>query len=145
MSDLIPFARTVVWRHPCDCASASRPLEPGEEAEHRFDVDGEPFPWHITEAGATFRRRGELYLVSLTLVPLLRENNEACDVTFGIGRYPVLTPRVQAERARPFPWALIDPLTLTQDGGPDIPLLDLTFIAQHVDADVDIPEEDTQP
>lgn len=70
-------ARTVVYRHPCDCDSASRPLGPGEKPEHRFEVDGKPFPFHITEDGATFAKiAGGAHLVTVTLLPLMRSTSE---------------------------------------------------------------------
>ncbi len=65
---MVNTARTVVYRHPCDCESASRPLGPGETAEHRFEVDGEPFPWHIT--GPVFISAGDrdVPLIALTFL-----------------------------------------------------------------------------
>ena len=134
---VVPFARTVVYRHPCDCPTASRPLEPGEHAEHRFDVDGEPFPWYVLEPGPTLRRLHNVYTVTVRMVPIARANGEPLHVTFDPDGRPSLG-------GREFPWALTSPLTFT--ASPDTPAtLELTFIAQHVDADVDIPEEDTAP
>jgi hypothetical protein len=63
------LARTVLYRHPCDCASSSRPLEPGEEPEHRLEIDGVAFPWHITEDGATITKLGDgLYTVRVEIL-----------------------------------------------------------------------------
>lgn len=132
----VPFARTVVWRHPCDCPTASRPLEPSEEPEHRFDVDGAPFPWYITEAGATFRKAHGLYLVTVHIIPIRVTDSEPLHTTFEPHGLPCIG-------GKPFPWAIADDsITLTASRR-DGPVLTLTFIAEHVDADVDIPEEET--
>lgn len=55
------LAEMVVHRHECDCASASRPLGEGEEPQHRLDIDGQPFPWHITEEGPIITKLGNGY------------------------------------------------------------------------------------
>lgn len=55
------IAGTVVYRHPCDCEHASRPLAEGELPEHRFDVDGEPFPWAMQEGNPSFTRLTEVF------------------------------------------------------------------------------------
>lgn len=134
-----PIAGLVVWRHPCDCATASRPLEPGEEPEHRFDVDGAEFPWHITEGGARFAKRGGVYLVEVDIVPLERGgNNEMLDVTLGYWRRQ---PRI-GERA--FPWAILSGSVRVEMLDDSFPLLHLTFLAEQVDADVEVPELDDE-
>lgn len=136
------FAELVVWRHPCDCDHASRPLDPGEVAEHRFDVDGEPFPWHITEEGATFRKIGSLrpvYLVTVQVFPLAVANNELLRVIIDRDE-PLAFEYVDGTR-RPFPWALADQPITTTLYPRGFPVTELTFIAEHVDADCDIPEE----
>lgn len=132
----VPFARTVVWRHPCDCPTASRPLEPGEHAEHRFDVDGAQFPWLIAENGATFRKVcGGLYLVTVCIFPALSTDCMPLYTTFDPDGVPSIG-------GTPFPWAIGGPVTYTSGPG-RFPQLELTFIARHVDADIDIPEEET--
>lgn len=133
----VPFARTVVYRHPCDCPTASRPLKPGEEPEHRFDVDGQPFPWYIAEAGATFRRSHGLYLVTVRIIPIRSRDSEPLHTTFDPDGHPTLG-------GDPFPWAINGDAGITFTASrTDPPVLTLTFIAEHVDADIDIPEEDT--
>lgn len=129
-----PVAKTVVWRHPCHCKSASRPLEPGEEPEHRFDVDGQPFPWYITEGGASFVKHGEHYLVKVEILPIECDgNNEPLDITLSYWRRQVRIGE------RLFPWAILSGSLVATMGEGDFPMLKLTFIAEHVDADVEIP------
>lgn len=135
-----PIAQTVVWRHPCDCASASRSLLPGEEPEHRFDVDGQPFPWHLEEhRPAWFRYDGSLYLVTVRIFPLARDTMEMQRTEFDEYGLPTFV-HVNGDRT-PFPWLLAaKPVSFTAGGRGNLPLLRLTFLAEHVDADVEIPE-----
>ena len=129
-------AERVVWRHPCDCPTASRPLEAGEEPEHRFDVDGAPFPWHIAENGARFTKRGELYLVDTRVLPLERDGNgDVLDVTVSWWARNVRIGE------RWFPWSILDgSLWVDVDAGA-FPVVHLVFLAHNVDADLEIPHE----
>jgi hypothetical protein len=134
-----PWARTVVWRHPCDCPTASRPLEPGEEPEHRFDVDGEPFPWHIAEGGAKFAKLGLLYLVAVTMFPLKSTNNEALDLVLAFLPQRPAFVDVAGDRVE-FPWALFGSINVHLDGDAGFPIIDLVFIAEELDADTEVPD-----
>lgn len=130
------IARTVVYRHTCDCPNTNRQLMPGEEPEHRFDVDGEPFPWHITEDGATFHRtKNGLYLVAVRIVPFLRANNAPVPFSHD---WPV--PAAPRLGDRPFPWAITGPLIYTLDERGE-PTIELTFVAADVDTDGEISVE----
>ena len=141
---MVNTARTVVYRHPCDCDSASRPLGPGEKPEHRFEVDGEPFPWHITEDGARFRKHTSgLYQVSCTVIPLDRTNNELLRVIVDTDQ-PVTFECIDGTR-REFPWHITGPMFISA-GDRDIPLIALTFIAEDVDTDTEVADDqDTVP
>jgi hypothetical protein len=67
-------AETVVYRHACTCKSASQ-LPRGDEPEHRFDVDGERFPWYMAPEGPRFTRlMDDLYRVDLTIYGLLNDD-----------------------------------------------------------------------
>lgn len=46
---------------------------------YQFDVDGHPFPWHITDHGATFTSHNGIYLAHITLIPIRRDTGQ--DVT----------------------------------------------------------------
>ncbi|KLI05803.1 hypothetical protein [Mycolicibacterium senegalense] len=128
------IARTVVYRHSCDCPNSNRELMPGEEPEHRFDVDGEPFPWYITEDGATFHRtEGGLYLVAVRILPVLVATGELVEFRHHVHRPPDLGDG-------PFPWAITGPLTWLSEE-PGCAVLELTFLAQHVDTDGEISVE----
>lgn len=125
-------ARTVVYRHECDCANASGPLPTDGEAVHRFDVDGKPFPWLITEQGATFIRLpdGVGFLVAVTIVPY--DVEMGCHLEFHhCGDEHPLIGGVE------FPWLLHGALTYSVHllHGP---LLSLQFFADAVDTDAEI-------
>lgn len=126
-------ARTVVYRHTCDCANTNRQLMPGEEPEHRFDVDGEPFPWYITEDGATFHRtENGLYLVAVRIIPVDPTTGEYVEFRHHVHNAPQLGDRE-------LPWLITGPITWQSDRGYGV--LELTFLAEHVDTDGEISEE----
>lgn len=80
------FAGVIKIRHRCHCATAAEP--PGDDGiiEHVFEIDGQEFPWYITEDGPEIVKLGEgLYAVSITLVC------QAVDV-IGIPIWVELTP-----------------------------------------------------
>lgn len=117
---MIP-ARTVVYRHACHCANANVVPDDPDHDEHRFDVDGEPFPWYITEDGATFRQLcPNLYVVGVTVMV--------------IGRFTHHDTEQPQLDGVAFPWALHGPVTYTTDGT-GISRLELGFLAEHVDTD----------
>lgn len=130
-------AKSVVYRHPCDCEAASRPLASGEKAEHRFDVDGEPFPWHITEVGATFVKRDDFYLVTVELLPIARSNNELLKVVLDTDNPPTFE-HIDGSRTA-FPWFIHGDITVRQDSR-QLPIMELTFIAEDVDTDTFTPD-----
>lgn len=134
------IAHTVVYRHPCDCDAASRPLNPEEKPEHRFDVDGQPFPWHMpSEHPVSFRKSGPIYLVTVSMYSLARANMEMLSTLFDADGRPSFL-HINGDRWA-FPWLLSDdPITLTAGHKNFPPVLRLTFLAEHVDADIDIPE-----
>lgn len=129
-----------MWRHPCECPTASRPLNPGEEPEHRFDVDGSPFPWLIAEAGATFTKRDELHLVTVRLFPMASASHEHLKVILDDSHGDPLAFEYVDGQRRPFPWAILDD-ALAVEFEHGYPVVVLTFLAERVDADIEIPEE----
>lgn len=75
------IAGSVVYRHPCDCEHASRPLAEGEQPEHRFDVDGEPFPWAMQEGNPSFTRlTDDLWSIAVTMFPMLSRTHQLVTV-----------------------------------------------------------------
>ncbi|QEA10851.1 hypothetical protein [Mycobacterium phage Weirdo19] len=127
------IARTVVYRHRCHCDNANTTPGPGQADEHRFDVDGQPFPWHITEDGATFlRTEAGLYLVSVQILPYPVGGDDLVEFRHRDGGPPMLGDR-------PFPWAMTGTMNYSiPDIATDHPVLDLTFVAEHVDTDGEV-------
>ncbi len=100
------------------------------DPDYRFDVDGKPFPWHITEDGAEFTKDGELYLVSIGVLPLK-------DITLNVEQ-----PELRID-SKPFPWAILDGSLRIEAAEWSFPIAIayLTFIASDVDTDTEIPEQ----
>ena len=130
------IAKTVVYRHRCHCDNANVVPGEGEADEHRFDVDGEPFPWLITEDGATFSKRGDIYMVTLSVLPMLADPQARGS---RIERFTVPEYNVPLIGTRLFPWALTGSYSIAVE--PEgIPVLTLTFLAEDLDTDGDVTE-----
>lgn len=128
------LAKSVVYRHPCDCDSASRPLEPGEKAEHVFEVDGKPFPWFLTERGAAFALGSSgLYIVRVEIFVLRRDNESLIFGTFSHshGQLPVID-------GIEFPWWVTEAGLMYVSSRKDAPVVRLSFLAEHLDTDTEI-------
>lgn len=121
-------ARTIVYRHACDCDTASRAPRPGADPEHRFDVDGKPFPWLMTEPGPAFRRldpHTSVYLCAVVIHALDAHTYEPMPITFHTG-----WPEIGGQ---PFPWQIFDcRLHLDSDFHAR---LAVEFVADNVDTD----------
>lgn len=133
-------ADTVVYRHPCACKSASRPLADGEEPVHRFDVDGHPFPWHISEEGPSFTRlRDDLWRVDVEIYGVLKNAKpDQADVIF-TDRMSTAWPLTIA--GREFPWTVTgDGITYTHSHK-TLPMVKLGFLTNSVDTDTDVTDQ----
>lgn len=156
-------AKTVVYRHECECSSASRAIREGHEAEHRFDVDGEPFPWYISVEGPSFKRVGPLvesisadlhptcYLVTVRIFCALAYTRV---VDFGGKTVAELTsPEFSFATSqsglviagKEFPWVISEEGVKYQHARREPASVTLSFFAQHVDADCEIPDDSGLP
>lgn len=133
-------AGLVVYRHPCDCGSASRSLGEGETAEHRFDVDGEPFPFFISEDGPSFTRLwDDLFRVDVTVYPVLAPGGDWVVVRVDEG----LVPSLLIGGVR-FPWAIADDgLTITVSRR-EMARVRLGFFCERLDTDGAVVDERLQ-
>lgn len=150
---MIPtIAKTVVWRHPCDCDTASRPLADGEKPEHRFDVDGQPFPWILPEDhGVAFTRlTDKLWRIDLTFWAIAvdgRDEEQRApkprfpsqdDVAFTQQFAGYLQPVIAGIE---FPWHISSDGVTFQSGGKMLPSVKLAFFAEDVDTDGPIDDQ----
>jgi hypothetical protein len=62
------LAHTIKIRHACDCDTALQPPAEDGTTEHTFEIDGQPFPWYISEAGPAVRQIGALYEVTVSII-----------------------------------------------------------------------------
>lgn len=121
-------ARTIVYRHACDCPTASTPLQIEGEPEHRLDVDGEPFPWLITDTGATFRRLNPLtsvHVCTVTIMDIHPVTKEFIPIRMDSG-WPEIG-------GKPFPWQIFDFIVSVNERHQFA--IEITFLAEHVDTD----------
>lgn len=115
----VEMAKTVVYR----------------SSEFRFDVDGQPFPWLISKEGATFSKWGDLYRVLVSIFVIDPETKQSVEFRHLPDHQPLIGDR-------PFPWAITGPAAYTVDAGDPLGVVTFAFLAENVDADVDIPEYD---
>lgn len=111
-----PLAQSIVYR----------------ESEYRFEVDGAKFPWLISDAGPKFIRHGDAVLVTVETFPLDPDSYEYLPFSHTYGE-----PGTIGGRA--FPWAVTGEV-IYRHSPRDAPTLTLTFVAENIDADIDIPE-----
>jgi hypothetical protein len=129
MSEL---AKSVVYRHPCHCASASRAPEAGEDEEHRFDVDGQPFPWHITERGPAFSQLPNgLYVVRLEMFCIPKDAS-------GLGSFAQVHGHAPVIGGLEFPWWITEAGLMYRASRKELATVQLGFFAESVDADCEI-------
>lgn len=131
--------------HICGaCAAVARPTIPAvpetptvantvvcrKRPRHRFDVDGEPFPWFLHEDGPRFSLVGTgLHLVHVRLIPILigggREDRFTHDCRSAA---PVIAGVA-------FPWHIDERGLVYRASRNEVPTVELSFYAEHVDTD----------
>lgn len=126
------IAAKVVYRHPCDCQSASRALHEGEHAEHRFDVDGESFPWYIHEDGPSFTRlKDDLWRIDVRMYGHLQDglfHDSNGGVVIDAQPNLIIS-------GREFPWAISGDGFTYHRSHKELASVRLGFFAEHVDTD----------
>lgn len=122
-------AETVYYRRPCsdrdvcDCVGARQ--------SHRFDIDGQPFPWHITRPGARFASHHGIYVVRVTVIPILISGGEPLPIHLN----PDGPPSIGDTQ---FPWWIEPGISARQGSVVTIPLLEMGILARRVDTDAPI-------
>jgi hypothetical protein len=137
MTDVLnKIAQRVVIRHTCNCKYAiAKPVYEAEQ--HVFTVDGEDFPWYITERGQIVKRiRDDLYLIDIEIIGLDKKTVHTIAIEYLIEDSPA--PCIPVIGGREFPWLLSEhPMTLTF-GHKMFPILHLAFFAREVDANIEV-------
>jgi len=130
------FAKTVV----ADIKAATR-----KDPRAAFKVDGESFPWLLSEDGPTARKIHDIYLVSVKIL-VVSLKDEDLPETF---HHEWKNPEQNIGWGQPviqgivFPWTIThDGLTYRSAGCKDIPTVELEFFAEHVEG---VPLEDATP
>lgn len=149
------LAGRIVYRHACDCKWANAPLDDGEDAEHRFDVDGQPFPWHISEDGARFTRLlDDFYRVDVDILPILRAKPDNKLPTGGrLYRDARTKEEARSEEVRDsrdgglfiagveFPWVIAEDGIAYTRSRTTVATITLSFFAESVDTDGEVTDE----
>lgn len=132
------IAKDVVIHHVCHCDTAVEHPEHDDPQEHVFTVDGEDFPWLISERGPVVKRlHDDLYSVDVEIVLVDKATFDY--VPFVNDWIPVIPIIGGVE----FPWLLTEDECHLTFGRKVVPKLRLAFIARHVGAN--IPIEDCRP
>lgn len=142
-STLEMIAGRVVIRHTCHCATAVERTD--GDVEHVFAVDGEDFPWLISDSGPTVSRvADDLYIVAVELLLIVAPPDYrvldfayTCEPESYVGgRCSV--PFVPVIDGVEFPWLLTDDGCRLKFGHKMLPELTVAFFAHHVDANIPV-------
>lgn len=136
--DSLGIAETVVIRHRCHCTPVAQPPH-DTVIEHVFTVDGEDFPWLISDRGPIVTRLADdFYAVDVEILLLNKNRNDK-------GRHEILsfgyeTYDGQMVPFRPVIGGVVFPFSCTDDEitlrftNKILPTLRLKFLARDVDA-----------
>lgn len=112
------IAKTVVQNNAYD----------GHEPKASFCVDGKPFPWWISEEGATAQKlMADLYLVHVNIFCVSTFYHEGLEPSDGGGWAQPVMQGIE------FPWYISsDGFTYHSRGGREVPTVELAFLAESV-------------
>jgi hypothetical protein len=146
----------VVIRHVCArdmCRHAPERPADGDDDEHTFTVDGEDFPWLLTERGPTVSRlRDDLFVVDVEIILLTKDRGETrtgegayCDLlSFSwVADAGTIAPAIPIIGGVEFPWLLTMDERVLTFGHTMLPKLALRFFAKNVIGNS--PVEDLRP
>jgi hypothetical protein len=100
------------------------------KGQYRFDVDGEDFPWFVSDRGPQVTRvADDLYAIAVEIFCLDRETKDYLPFTTAGGRcqYPVIG-------GTEFPWTMSDTGYTFRCGWKTFPTVALTFFAEDVES-----------
>jgi hypothetical protein len=131
----------VVIRHVCHCETATVAPNDDEDTEHVFTVDGQDFPWVISQRGPIVKRiRDDLYSVEVEIIGFTSgEKHEAVILSVDTTTFPY-TPIIGG---KPFPWLMAEDDCVLTFSHKRLASLKLAFYTRNVTAN--IPIEDVRP
>lgn len=135
MTDFPHIPDEVLIRHTCHCDTATNRPHDDEPEIHRFEVDGEPFPWYISEKGPQVTRLADdFWRIDIEILGLARIVTEAM-LPIGssgrMGEIPVIGGIA-------FPWLMTEEGWSMTAGHKQIPTVTLGFLARNVDTNTPV-------
>jgi hypothetical protein len=131
------IAGEVVLRHTCRCdAALEKPADDGHE-QHLFLVDGEHFPYLISERGPIVTRlRDDLYTIDVEIIGLSKDVDaegvhHILEITYATDGGNTV-PYIPVIAGKPFPWPLTDDGCQLNFSHKMLPKLNLKFYARTV-------------
>lgn len=137
----------VLLRHTCHCDAAVEKPAPHEHDEHVFQVDGQDFPWHISERGPIVTHvADDLYKINVEIFLITGPADHAAGkpvraLPIGYtapgmdtppdGPGPV-APYIPLIDGQQFPWLCDDSPMQISFSHKQLPTLNLTFYARNV-------------
>lgn len=139
MNSFIAALPEVVIRHTCTCEGALEHPAHGAPHEHVFTVNGEDFPWYISERGQRVTRLADdLYSVDVEIMLLDKQLTDGHHAVLPFG-YPTYgIPYVPLIGGQEFPWPLTEDGCQLNFGHKVVPTLHLAFLARSVDTNAGV-------
>lgn len=136
--DGLGIADTVVIRHICHCDGAIEHPGHDEVTEHVFTVDGEDFPWYVSQRGPIVTQLGDdWYTVDVEIFLLDKGTKESLEFSYwprSLSQGGSSVPYIPVIGGRNFPWTCTDDEITLRFNHKMIPTLHLKFFARSVDA-----------
>jgi hypothetical protein len=122
----------VVLRHTCHCDAAVEKPAPHQHDEHVFQVDGDDFPWPLSERGPIVTRlKDDLFAVDVEIYLLGKKDGKYEYLEFGY--FPTnMTPFLPLINGRIFPWLLDANGWELKAGHKRLPQINLTFFTRNI-------------
>ncbi len=142
------IAKDVVIKHRCHCKTADEQPADGEPDEHVFTVDGEEFPWFISERGQIVKRLADdLYSIDVEIVGISKDTvldgerpyHRFLEFTYNTyGGHIAYIPTIDGKE---FPWLLTEAGCQINFGHKILPRLQLAFLAHNVTGNVPVDDQ----
>lgn len=134
MTDYPHIPTEVVVRHTCHCDTATDRPASDEPEVHRFEVDGQPFPWYISEKGPLATRLADdFWRIDVEILALATPTEGMLPIGSSgrMGEIPVIGGTA-------FPWLMTEEGWSMTAGHKQIPTVALGFLAHNVDTNMPV-------